>query len=77
MILTVEVTADIPKALLREFLQQIRDFDSAHSNEVYCKFSVIAPDLTPGEVQNILNRIKPPIELTLVRSRKRRQYPEG
>lgn len=57
----VEVTAEIPEELLFEFLQHIRNFDTAHSKDVFIGIGIDAPNMSLEEVAKMYGRLKPPL----------------
>jgi len=48
------------KKVLQLFLQHIRDFDTAHFEDVKIKMWVDAPELKLAEVEEIMRSISPP-----------------
>lgn len=64
--LTITVEASIPDDVLREFLQHLRNFDTAHDPErtghIHLEIGVEAPGITASTMQQIFDSIRPPFE---------------
>lgn len=60
--------ADVPVEIADEWLQHLRDFDTAHPG---CHFKVVgdAPDMSVTEMINALMKIEPPLPVRAVYER--------
>ena len=55
----ISITATIPRELLYELVQHVRDFDVAYAD---CHFGIFAAGgaISADEMESILKRVKPP-----------------
>lgn len=65
----VQILGDVPKALVRDFLQHVRSFDAAHPG-CHFRMSVVSnTDETGQEIAQMLQSLDPPIPVIAVISR--------
>ncbi len=66
MAINVTITATLTdKALFRELLQHVRDFDARHMQDIAFTIGADCPEITTAEMESILASIKPPFAFHL------------
>lgn len=61
----IHTIATIPDALAREWVQHVRDFDTAH-RECHMQIFVDAPQATIAEIETLLDSVYPPLPVRKV-----------
>lgn len=70
----VSVTVDLPKHLLQEYVQHIRDFDTKHDvgKKSDVQFVILmSGDITPSEGEHVIRSIKPPFDFVIKNDEKK------
>jgi hypothetical protein len=60
--------AEMPKHLLREFLQALRDAECKHFHEIMVKYRIEGKECTVEEAEKIFRSIQPPYDEVAIRS---------
>jgi hypothetical protein len=61
----IRYTVRLPNELLGPFLQQLRDFEARHHEQVISRVEACAPSLSVDEVRKIFDDIRPPFSMTI------------
>lgn len=62
----VSVNAELPKELVKSFVQYIRDFDTKHDPKKYSDVHfliLMTGDITQAEAEEIMRSINPPFDM--------------
>lgn len=56
----ISLTVKLPSALLRAFLQHVRNFESRNSDDVHIAMAVDSPSLAVDELEKMFRDLDPP-----------------